>query len=247
MSAMAGSLTLTAALEDYLETIFEVIQDRKVARVRDIAQARQVKPGSVTPALKRLEDMGMIRYERREYITLTDDGVQVARRVHARHHVLVDFFTQILKMDPASAEKDACAMEHHLSDGAMDRLVSLFEFMQTCPDKMPTFLQEFHTQALSPGSRRGQVCHGCIESKECGAPPQDVRSLAALQPGDTGRVSLVNASGAIRQRLLDMGMLPGALIQVERTAPSGDPIWVRLHGYQLSLRKREAEAIQVSA
>jgi Fe2+ transport system protein FeoA len=55
----------------------------------------------------------------------------------------------------------------------------------------------------------------------------------------------VDARGAVRQRLLDMGLLPGARVAVERAAMAGDPIWIKLHGYQLSLRRAEAKAIRV--
>ena len=68
-----------------------------------------------------------------------------------------------------------------------------------------------------------------------------------LTPGQRGIVSSVVARGSIRQRLLDMGILPEAIVQVERLAPTGDPIWIRLHGTQLALRRQEAESVIVSA
>ncbi len=71
-------------------------------------------------------------------------------------------------------------------------------------------------------------------------------SIAELKPGQRARVEQVTGNGAIRQRLLDMGLMPETAIQVERVAPTGDPIWIKLHGYQLSLRKSEASAIIVA-
>jgi DtxR family transcriptional regulator, Mn-dependent transcriptional regulator len=241
----ASPILLSPSLEDYLETILELIRDREVARVRDIARIRDVKPGSVSPALKRLEELGLVRYERREFIRLTPAGEEAARRVVARHRILVEFFTRVLKMPAEDADRDACAMEHHLSDTAMDRLVRLFEFMQSCPGELPTFLQEFHLQL--DGSRREprSECVTCGEEGRCGQMPEGLVALAALEPGETGRVWQVKAKGAVRQRLLDMGLLPGATISVERRAPSGDPVWIRLHGYQLSIRRTEAGSIHV--
>ena len=247
MTAASQTMPLTAALEDYLETIFELIQDRMVARVRDIAKARQVKPGSVTPALKRLQELGLIDYEQREFIRLTPDGEREARRVMARHRILVDFLTQVLGLDPASADSDACSMEHHLSDQTMDRLVRLFEFMQTCPDHTPPFLQEFHRLLQDPSGRSTQACTDCGQRHECSHIDDEIIPLTELAPGQDAAVRQVSAEGAIRQRLLDMGMLPGAPIRVERAAPSGSPIWITLHSYQLSLRKQEAEGILVEA
>ena len=70
-------------------------------------------------------------------------------------------------------------------------------------------------------------------------------SITELKPGQRARVAQVNGKGAIRQRLLDMGLMPETSIQVKRVAPTGDPIWIKLHGYQLSLRRSEASSVLV--
>ena len=70
--------------------------------------------------------------------------------------------------------------------------------------------------------------------------------ISKLRPGQRARVHGVGGSGAIRQRLLDMGLVPDADIEIERLAPTGDPIWIRLDGYQLSLRKSEAATVLVA-
>ena len=71
-------------------------------------------------------------------------------------------------------------------------------------------------------------------------------NLSQLKPGEQGTIAEVNGRGAVRQRLLEMGVLPESSIQVERVAPTGEPIWVKLHGTQLALRRLEAEAVVVS-
>lgn len=70
-------------------------------------------------------------------------------------------------------------------------------------------------------------------------------SLASLGPGAKGRITAVGASGATRRRLMDMGVLPGEEVRVEKVAPLGDPIEVKIRSYSLSLRKQEAEGIAV--
>ncbi|MBW2525090.1 MAG: metal-dependent transcriptional regulator, partial [Deltaproteobacteria bacterium] len=143
---------LTGSLEDYLETIYLLIQERRVARVRDIAKARDVKAGSVTPALRRLADLGLIEYEQREYIDLTERGEQEARRVLARHQLLTRFFHEVLQMPADSADAEACKLEHSLSDEAMDRLVRFFEFLAVCPHRPPALLEAFHACNLVQGT-----------------------------------------------------------------------------------------------
>lgn len=238
---------LTDALEDYLETIYRLVRKQSFARVRDIAKARNVKAGSVSPALKRLSDMGLVTYVRREYITLTEEGERQARRVYARHRLLIRFFETVLQMPHEAADREACAMEHSLSDEGMDRLVRFFEFLSACPNSAPEFLERFHGCSLVHDDV--PPCpHPCEGLEE---PHIERRgktmSVYELKPGQQGKVTQVNAQGAIRQRLLDMGILPDASVEVERVAPAGEPIWIKLHGAQLALRRREAEAVLVSS
>jgi ferrous iron transport protein A len=70
-------------------------------------------------------------------------------------------------------------------------------------------------------------------------------NLAMLQPGQRGRITKIGAIGAMKRRLLDMGVLLGEVVQVEKIAPLGDPIEIIVKSYRLSLRKREAAGIAV--
>ncbi|MFH1532819.1 MAG: DtxR family transcriptional regulator [Pseudomonadota bacterium] len=244
MHATTPPIVLTPALEDYLETIYELVQSRKVARVKDIAAARDVKAGSVSPAMRRLADLGLIRYHQREYIDLTEEGEIAARRVMSRHRVLRRFFFEVLRMEENAADREACAIEHSLSNDAMDRLVRLFEFVQSCPEGRVNFIDRFHACPIIDSSQP-DCGHRCQRGSGDGADIPPSKSLFELAPGRPARVLRVEAEGAVRQRLLDMGLIPGASIEIERTAPGGDPVWVRLLGSQLALRRKEAEAIQV--
>lgn len=68
-------------------------------------------------------------------------------------------------------------------------------------------------------------------------------TLRDLKPGQSGVVASVGGAGNIRRRVLEMGITPGTKIDVIKVAPLGDPVEVVLRGYNLSLRKEEAEAI----
>lgn len=72
-----------------------------------------------------------------------------------------------------------------------------------------------------------------------------IRTLDELEPGEKGQIVKVGGGRGIRRRLLDMGVVAGAEIEVERVAPLGDPVEVRVKGYDLALRKQEAADIQV--
>ena len=242
--ANAGS-ALTPALEDYVETIHELVRDKGVARVRDIAKARGVKAGSVSPALKRLAELGMVHYERREYVTLSSAGQKVARRVYGRHGLLSRFLREVLLVSPETADRDACTIEHALSDETMDRLVRLFEFLRACPEGSTSLLGRFHDCPLvsEDAPDCGGACGLLPGSKPRGEGAQC--ALSEMRPGERGRVTRVEATGPVRQRLLDMGLLPDAMVELERLAPAGDPVWIRLQGYRLSLRQSEARTVHV--
>lgn len=70
-------------------------------------------------------------------------------------------------------------------------------------------------------------------------------TLADMRPGDSGRVLAIKGSGLIQQRMLEMGVSPGASIEVLRRAPLGDPIEVHVRGFNLMLRLQEAQLVQV--
>lgn len=72
-----------------------------------------------------------------------------------------------------------------------------------------------------------------------------IRRLGELKPGEKGKVIKISGSGSIYRRILDMGIVKNTEIEVERVAPLGDPIEVKIKGYHLSLRKEEATNIYV--
>ncbi len=72
-------------------------------------------------------------------------------------------------------------------------------------------------------------------------------NLAMLKPGQKGKIIAMGAIGPLKRRLMDMGILVGEEVRVEKVAPLGDPIEVTIKNYSLSLRKKEAEGIAVEA
>ncbi len=72
-------------------------------------------------------------------------------------------------------------------------------------------------------------------------------NLAMLKPGEQGRIIKMGAVGPLKRRLMDMGVLVGEAVRVEKVAPLGDPIEVIIKNYHLSLRKKEAAEIEVEA
>jgi DtxR family Mn-dependent transcriptional regulator len=243
VSANAPSLHMSSPLEDYLETIYLLVQEHGFARVKDIARARDVKAATISIALRKLAEGELVNYERREYIGLTSKGEQVARRIITRHRLLTRFFEEVLRMSPRAAGDQACTLEHNLTDEAMDRMVAFFEFLGNCPTVTEMF-QRCPAQAATKDKARldapSKSCASCAYKNE-----RRTMSIADLKPGQRGTVTQVAATGALRQRLLDMGILPATTIDVERAGMGGDPVWIRCHGARLALRRSEAKTIRV--
>ena len=70
-------------------------------------------------------------------------------------------------------------------------------------------------------------------------------TLSQLMPGETGTVVKVRGSGSIQRRIIDMGVVTGTSIEMIKFAPLGDPVEIRVKGFNLSLRKAEAEFIEL--
>ena len=72
-----------------------------------------------------------------------------------------------------------------------------------------------------------------------------MKTLKDIKIGGTGKVVKIHSEGAIKRRIMDMGITKGVEIYIRKVAPLGDPIELNLRGYELSLRKEDAEKIEV--
>ena len=72
------------------------------------------------------------------------------------------------------------------------------------------------------------------------------KSLDQLTPGETGTIIRVGGGGRVKRRLFDMGITPGTEVIFKKTAPLGDPIEVEIRGYELLIRKLEAESVVIN-
>jgi DtxR family Mn-dependent transcriptional regulator len=138
---------LSESLEDYLEIIFTLAEKHRVARVKEIALAKKVKMSSVTSALKRLDKLELVSYEAREFVSLTPSGDDLARRILKRHNFLAGFLVEVLGVESKTAAKDACSMEHALSQATMSKLYDFSEFLQSQQNGVKDLLQRFARKA----------------------------------------------------------------------------------------------------
>ena len=72
-----------------------------------------------------------------------------------------------------------------------------------------------------------------------------MKTLRDLKIGDSGRIKKIGSVGALKQRYMDMGITKGETVKEEKIAPLGDPIEITIRGYRLSIRKADAEKIEM--
>ena len=125
----AKNNNLSASLEDYLETIFNLASESNVARSKDIANLLGVSRASVTGALRILKEKGLANYKPYDYVTLTEPGQAAAFEIVRKHNILKSFLINILGVEPDIAQRAACKAEHALGSEVIGRLLCLIEFV----------------------------------------------------------------------------------------------------------------------
>ena len=131
-----------------MERIHELIEDKGYARVVDIASSLKVKQASVTNMVKKLGDLGYLKYEKYRGLVLTDKGRAVATLIQQRHETLSRFFS-LLGLDEEIQQRDIEGIEHHLSPETVKVLEDLATFFENKPATLKAFLNSRKLKAAS--------------------------------------------------------------------------------------------------
>ena len=228
-------------LEDYLEIIFYLGGQKKSVSKQDIVAQNGLAAPEVDTIIQTLQQDGFIQESAQE-IKLTPKGEDLAGRLVLRHEFLARYLTEMLYVSPAVAEKDAHAIMHHLSLETIDRMVAFFEYLRVCPNASPELIKNFGNCCILKRDNEESTCANRDHCPLAGR-LKKARSLIDLKPGEKGHVLRVIARGAIRRRLIDMGVLPDVEVEMQSVAPLGGTIKIKMKGYHLTLRKKEAEGI----
>ncbi|MCX7821285.1 MAG: metal-dependent transcriptional regulator [Brevinematales bacterium] len=114
---------MTQSLEDYLEAIYILCLDKKVARIKDISEKLAVSKPSVIQAIKELKNENLLIQEPYGYIELTSSGLEKAKQILKKHNILKKFLEEILGVSTENAEKDACKIEHIISEETFTKII----------------------------------------------------------------------------------------------------------------------------
>src|SRR3954466_11525475 len=182
---------LTAPVEDYLKTIFEIeVADAAgsgrrehppVAGTNEIAQALGIAPASVTGMLRRLAEHGLISYERYRGVRLSEAGRRAALRTIRRHRVIEAYLTSALSYPWDRVHEEAERLEHAASDELIDRMAAAIGEPTTDPHGAPIptregTLAEPLLESLGDIAVGGRVCIQRVNDRDA----DQLRYLAEL-------------------------------------------------------------------
>lgn len=165
---MTGDRDISASLEDYIEAIYVISRENRVARVTDVSHRLDVRKSSVTGALKILSERDIIEHDPYSFITLTNKGEKLGREIFHRHTVLKRFFTDVLGLEEERAEQTACGMEHAVDRETLEKIVALVKFIDICP-RMGTEWLRNHMKTCridTPDERCSTCINACLQEKK---------------------------------------------------------------------------------
>ena len=191
---------ITPQVEEYLEAIGRLEERGEEVTTSALAKECQVAPPSVTEMLQRLCEQGFVRYESRRGASLTAAGRGLATSVLRRHRLWERFLHDVLGFQWDEVHDQACGLEHATSPDLEQRLAQLLGGSHTCP----------HGN-LIPGAARPVEDH-------------PVALLSELEPAQFARIVNIRVEEPdLLQQVGELGLRPGAIVQVEEPASEGGP------------------------
>jgi DtxR family Mn-dependent transcriptional regulator len=129
---------LTGRSEDYLRGLYEIIERKGYARIRDVARELGIQPSSAVEMMKKLDQKGLVVYEKYGGVTLTPEGEEIATAVRERHETFKRFL-EIILVPKDVALKDAHVLEHRLDPKTILQFTRFVDFI-TGAAKHPRFV-----------------------------------------------------------------------------------------------------------
>jgi DtxR family transcriptional regulator, Mn-dependent transcriptional regulator len=235
-AAHAPATGMTATVEEYLETIYNIAMEGEPVIGARLAEKFRVAPPTVTETLKRLMRDGLVEMDAKRQITLTDLGIERAEAVLRRHRLTERFLVDMLGMQWHQVHEEACRLEHYISGAVEERVLTALRQPETCPHGNPipgavpnarTYLSDMGAVRLlttTPGATYTIVCVSEVVEDEEGL----ISYLHDLQLTPGERLTLAEAPAA------------------EATPRSDAPVQIAHDGRQFAIPARVAHALWVT-
>lgn len=212
---------ITPAIEDYLKAIY-TLQQQGAVTTSLLGGQRGSKPGSVTGMVKKLAEMNLVRHTPYQGVELTDAGERIALEVIRHHRLLELYLVEALGYSWDEVHEEAEKLEHHISEKLEARIAAHLGHPTIDPhgDPIPTIEGQLPLSA-------------------------DLR-LADLEVAERARVVRMRDQSAERLRYLaELGLVPGAAVEVTASAPFDGPLSIRVGSASYALDRRMARTIEV--
>jgi DtxR family Mn-dependent transcriptional regulator len=210
------------AVEDYLKAIYQLSRDGQSASTSAIADHLGVAGGSVTGMVKRLAEQGLVEHTRYYGARLTTEGTRTAVRTIRRHRILEAFLVHVLGYSWDRVHAEAEQLEHSASEELIDRMASVLGEPEADPHgaPIPTAAGVFNDVHLP--------------------------SLADLPVGSAAKLRQVPDEDPAQLRYFaELGLVPGADVELVDRAPFNGPLTVRVDGTDQVVGSEIARKIQV--
>lgn len=197
------------AIEDYLKTIYALAEIESPVSTSRIAEARQVKAGSVTNMLQRLAKLNLVNYEKHYGVSLTETGEKIALEV-IRHHRLIELYLiEALGFSWDEVHEQADILEHVISEKLEERIAAALGHPIFDPHGDP------------------------IPAKDGTMVSMAYQPLSALAVGDSATVARIvdDDKSDLLRYLAELGLTPGTAVRILHIAPFEGPITLHIDGH----------------
>jgi DtxR family transcriptional regulator, Mn-dependent transcriptional regulator len=212
---------ISQQMEEYLEAIGKLEERGDPVTTSALARKCRVAPPTVTEMLHRLTEQGLIRYEPRKEVALTEAGRRLSATVIRRHRLWERFLQDVLGLKWDQVHEQACLLEHATLPELERHLEQAVGDSDTCP--------------------HGYSIPGVAQPAE----HQPAVSLASVEPGQAATIVSVEEDAALLRQLAAVGIRPGAVVRVEEVLPESGGLTLTVGGQRRTLDR--VAAAQVTA
>ena len=220
---MSVAAEVSPTIEEYLEAIYKLQEREGAAKTTELAKELKVALGTITNTIESMEKQSLVLHQPYKGAKLTAKGRKIALDVVRRHRLSERLLVDILRLEWSKAHDAACKLEHAFADRELSRpLEKALGNPKTCPHGNP------------------------IPSESGRLVEEQSETLMSLDAGEKGViVKVTDEREDILQYLAKLGLIPGALVEVDEKAPFNGPIMVRVGNANYALGRNVASVIWV--
>lgn len=205
--------------QNLLEAIYEIEALNGKARLTDVAAKLEFSKSRANQEVKKLKSMGLVIEGKYGPLQLTELGKFEAEKVVFTHQLIKTFLISILNVEENIAEKDACAIEHSISEETIQAIVNQLKKITDSIDKFS--LKEAEEYLIRK------------------------KRLSELKINQKAKILKIQGGHKMKKRLMEMGVIKGEIIQLIGIAPFGDPLEFAINDFRFSLRLKKIDNIIV--